>query len=106
MRTASDCTVDTRKFRCNSTDKCIDTKDVCNGVANCPDGSDEGGVCGQFVNNTACAEDTCPRGADCFIWPTGPQCGCSSGYKYDSFRKICKVSFEKILFFTQTFVIR
>uniref|UniRef100_A0A671QIE3 Low-density lipoprotein receptor-related protein 2-like n=1 Tax=Sinocyclocheilus anshuiensis TaxID=1608454 RepID=A0A671QIE3_9TELE len=62
-------------FQCGSSG-CVDPSQLCNGVTNCLDVSDEGGTC----QTDKCSEQSkCAQ--DCHSTPTGTRCWCRMGYK-------------------------
>lgn len=74
---------DCKGFKC-SNGVCLPFEKVCNGILDCSDRSDENGQC-----SIACAKDN-PCKNICHKTPTGPVCGCGSGYRLSNDLKSCE----------------
>lgn len=61
------------KLACNSSAICVDVTKFCNGISDCPDGSDEGASC----SSSRCATLSCTHA--CRPTPNGGICYCPSG---------------------------
>lgn len=85
------CTAEWGQFRCADNSTCLHLQDsVCNGVAECPDGDDEGGACKDHPMR-ACPADRCPAAVKCVVLPSGPQCVCAPGFAYNETAHACEV---------------
>ncbi|CAJ0956712.1 unnamed protein product, partial [Mesorhabditis belari] len=71
--------------RNDTRNRCISPEKVCDLIQDCPNGDDEGLLCGERM---------CRRGSlcdhKCFDRPTGYVCSCEDGYALDSDGKTCK----------------
>lgn len=75
------------KFMCRNRGNCLPLAQVCDGQANCSDGSDESETCNVKPN---CTTKACPLGASCHMMPTtGPECYCPSGFRIMKFQNKC-----------------
>ncbi|CAK9805473.1 Vitellogenin receptor [Anthophora plagiata] len=72
-----------KEFKC-SNGVCLPFEKVCDGIVDCLDRSDEFGEC-----SIACTQGN-PCNNKCHKTPTGPVCGCRSGYKLSSDLKSCE----------------
>ncbi|MBN3311182.1 LRP4 protein, partial [Amia calva] len=63
------------QFQCGS-GECMKTSLVCNGISNCPDGSDEGGNC-----TTVHCSSSAQCSQICYSTPRGLKCACEVGFK-------------------------
>ncbi|XP_016532550.1 low-density lipoprotein receptor-related protein 2 isoform X4 [Poecilia formosa] len=72
-------------YQCGSKE-CLEPSLVCNGIANCVDGSDEGVGCAQR-NCSSPSAPTCDH--RCVSTPKGPRCYCGAGFRLQSSSKSC-----------------
>lgn len=72
----------TGTFRCLDDSACIETPYLCNGNADCADGSDENAMCKVACNKSPCDQK-------CIATPTGPVCGCNTGFFLSGNKKTC-----------------
>lgn len=82
----SDCKVEDGNFMCTDGSECLKLSKVCDNVKDCLDGSDEGTDC----KNDSCKDLNCD--GECKILPTGAECICQKGYKFNNGTKKCEVS--------------
>ncbi|XP_054256859.1 putative vitellogenin receptor [Macrosteles quadrilineatus] len=69
------------EFTCKNK-KCLPFIKVCDGKADCEDGSDEGGRCGRGCADAGCMDK-------CQETPSGPKCACFHGYQLSGDSKSC-----------------
>ncbi|KAM3955951.1 putative vitellogenin receptor yl [Aphomia sociella] len=68
--------LDSHKYRCIDSSFCLPMELMCDGMADCRDGSDEGPFCDQW--NTTCDNDPCKNNdTRCFPDRYGPSCVCT-----------------------------
>jgi hypothetical protein len=71
------CLLERNLFLCADRRECVEVGEVCDGVAQCQDGSDEGPSCNASV--AACRTEGCSH--RCVPAPYGPLCICQIGYE-------------------------
>jgi hypothetical protein len=71
------CVLERNLFLCANKHECVEVGELCNGVEQCQDGSDEGPACNASF--AACHTAGCSH--RCVATPTGPVCVCQIGYE-------------------------
>ncbi|XP_060807400.1 vitellogenin receptor [Amyelois transitella] len=80
----------TKNYRCIDSSYCLPYDKMCDGMADCRDGSDEGGFCARWF--TACSKGVCEGNASCVPERYGFFCACPLLNKqvYDYNTNTCK----------------
>ncbi|KAG9261064.1 low-density lipoprotein receptor-related protein 1B-like [Astyanax mexicanus] len=73
-------------MQCVGSHRCVPFSKVCDGVADCEDGYDEGVHCRELVRS--CSEHRCEFG--CVKLRTGAECYCGSGLELQEDRRTCR----------------
>ncbi|CAK1543493.1 unnamed protein product [Leptosia nina] len=77
-----------KEYSCLDTSFCLPKDNMCDGIKDCKDGSDEGTFCQHW--QTMCSNFSC-NGTKCVPDRTGPYCDClSSHYKYNYTTQVCE----------------
>ena len=82
------------KFLCHDNFTCIAIEQTCNKKPDCPDQSDEKEFCDV---KDACQSVKC-NGGFCHPLPSGAECVCQKGFKFDTKSKECVVRIFDVKF--------
>ncbi|XP_046973536.1 putative vitellogenin receptor [Vanessa cardui] len=78
------------KISCLDKSYCLTPEHMCDGLADCRDGSDEGKFCDHW--HSQCTNFTCPKNTKCKPQRTGPTCMCLPSYSiYNDTTKKCEL---------------
>ncbi|XP_061380493.1 vitellogenin receptor isoform X2 [Danaus plexippus] len=84
------CEVRSMNYTCLDKSYCVPYNNMCDGLKDCRDGSDEGAFCAEW--SKMCANRTCPRESFCKPTRNGGTCVCNSYKEYNPSSGECERS--------------